>query len=47
MSGCPSGIGFEALAQDHFGREPVGHALPAFVVGRVEALQHDLQVGLA
>ena len=40
-------IGFEALAQDHLGREPVEHTLSPAVVGRVEAAQHDLQIAVA
>jgi hypothetical protein len=40
------GMGFRTLTQHHLGREPVEHALPAAVVGRIEAAQHDLQVGV-
>ncbi len=35
-------IGFETLAQHHLRREPVQHALPAAVIGGVEAAQHEL-----
>ena len=41
------GVGFEALAQDHLGREAVEHPLTSTIVGAFEAAQHGLQVTMA